>query len=140
VYDLSGELGGDVSFVVIALSCSFDCTGLPKGDLDGIPFAGLVPLVGALAIWSKDPHELEVEDGLEFPRQRAGKGGLPCSPEFADPSPATPFLSPTAFLPGLMLQTRSFPAQPFPLLPSPALAFFKTLISPTALRLYSLSA
>jgi hypothetical protein len=112
-----------VSFVVIALSYSFDCAGLPKGDLGSIPFAGLVPLVGALVIWSKDPHELEVEDGLKFSRLRADKGGLPCSPELADPSPATPFVSPTAFLPGPMLRTRSFPA---PLLPDSELAFFKT--------------
>jgi hypothetical protein len=124
-----GDNGGDVSFVVINLSCSFDCAGLPKGDLGGIPFAGLVPLVGALAIWSKDPHELEVECRLEFSRLRAGKGGLPCSTELADPSPATPFVSPTAFLLGLMLRNRSFPAPPFPLLPGPALAFFKTFMT-----------
>jgi hypothetical protein len=113
-----------VSFVVIASSsCPFDCAGLAKGDLGGNPFAGLM-VVGktvALAIWSKDRRELEVEDGLEFFRLRAGKGGLPCSPELVDPGPPAPFVPPPpiAFLPGLMLRTRSFPA----------LAFFKTLMT-----------
>jgi hypothetical protein len=123
-----------VSFVVIASSCPFDSAGLLKGDLGGIPFAELVPgpvvsKTVALAIWSKERRELDAEDGLEFLRLRAGKGGLPCSPELVDPGPPAPFVPPTAFLPGLMLRTRSFPAPPFPLLPGPALAFFKTLIT-----------
>ena len=79
----------------------------------------------ALAIWSKDRPELEVEDGFEFFRLRAGKGGFPCSPELVDPGPSAPFVPPIAFILGLVLLTHSFPAPPLPLIPGPALAFFK---------------
>lgn len=65
------------------------------------PVAGKIV---ALVIWSKDGRKMDVEDGLEFFCLRAGKGGLPCSSELVDPAP---FITPAAFLPGLLIRSSS---------------------------------
>jgi hypothetical protein len=52
------EAGGDMSFIVIASSDPFDCAGLLKGDLDGVPFSGLIPADRSLTIYRHNVHRL----------------------------------------------------------------------------------
>jgi hypothetical protein len=68
--DIDAEEGGDVSFIVIASSSPFNCTGLlkikrrPRWYLIGRTCTGISGKIVAPEIRSEDHRKLDVEDRL----------------------------------------------------------------------------